>query len=534
MSPASPRHRWWEGAVLYQCYPRSFADATGDGIGDLEGIRRHLDHLAGAEGALGVDALWLSPIYPHGGIDGGYDVINHTSVASEFGSLRDFDRLLDEAHRRGLRVLLDLVAGHVSDQHPWFREARASRTAPRRHWFIWADPRPGGKPPTNWVAIFGGPAWTFDPATGQYYHHTYYPEQPDLNWRNPEVQAAMADILRFWLDRGVDGFRVDAAENLVKDDRLRDNPLAHSRPGSFPPDPGGFTRRWNSHLPGARSVLHGFRRATDERPDAFLLGEIYAPPSRLASYLTAGKRPGLHTALDMELALAAWDAAAFRRAIGRAERHLAPPRFPTWNLSNHDVSRQASRWGPQRTRLAALILLTLRGAVCLYQGEEIGMTDHPSVPQPMIDRWGRDPARTPMQWTATPGAGFTTATPWLPLHDPTQTNVASQRADPDSLLSLYRRLIRLRRRNRAIRHGALKLVPGLGRGVLAYVRSDGRRRVLVLANMGPAEVRLAGARGRGTVLAATGDRSGTLDLQRVQLAPLEGIAIEPRSGVNIG
>jgi alpha-glucosidase len=514
---------WWEGGVVYHCYPRSFADANGDGIGDLEGITRHLDHLAGADHSLGVDAIWLSPVYPHGGVDGGYDIIDHAAISPEYGSLPDLDRLVADAHRRDLRVLMDLVVGHVSDQHPWFREARASRTAPRRDWFIWADPRPGGELPNNWVAIFGGPAWTFDFETGQYYHHTYYPEQPDLNWRNPEVQAAVADVMRFWLDRGVDGFRVDAAQNLVKDARLRDNPPSRRREMRFRSDPGDLSRRWNSHLPGARRVLRGFRHVVDDYPDRFLLGEIYAPPRRLATYLAAGGAAGLHSSLDMELGTSDWSAREFTTAIARAERHLFQPLFPTWNFSNHDVPRHASRWGPERSRLAALILLTLRGAICLYQGEEIGMTDHPSVPRPMLDRWGRDPERTPMQWTGGPRGGFTTGTPWLPVNDPRRTNVARQRTDPDSLLSFYRRLIHLRRRTPALRDGTLNLVPRPPQDVLGFVRLAERERVLVLANMGNRPATVDGPGQRARILVSTGDRSGTLSQKRFTLAPLEGI-----------
>jgi alpha-glucosidase len=524
---ATSRH-WWDGAVIYHCYPRSFADTTGDGIGDLEGITRHLDHLAGSEHALGVDAIWLSPVYPHGGVDGGYDIIDHAAIAPEFGSLLDLDRLVAAAHRRKLRVLMDLVVGHVSDQHPWFREAQTSRTAERRDWFIWADPRPGGEVPNNWVAVFGGPAWTFDPATGQYYHHTYYPEQPDLNWRNPEVQAAVADILRFWLDRGVDGFRVDAAQNLIKDAALRDNPPSRRREMRFREDPGGLSRRWNSHLPGARRVLQGFRRVVDEYPDRFLLGEIYAPPRRLATYLAAGEAAGLHASLDMELGMSDWSVREFRDAIARAERHLQPPRYPTWNLSNHDVPRHPSRWGPDRSRLAALVLLSLRGSICLYYGEEIGMTDHPAVPTPVQDRWGRDPERTPMQWTADPLGGFTTGAPWLPLNDPERTNVAAQRADSGSLLALYRALIDLRRRTPALRDGSLELMGHLPPQVLGFVRSAGSDRILVLANMGADEAAIGQLAGRATVLAATGERSGTVTLARIRLAPLEGLVL--RSG----
>jgi alpha-glucosidase len=501
-------------------------DSDGDGIGDLAGITKQLDHLRGSDHALGVDAIWLSPIYPHGGVDGGYDVIDHAAISPEFGSLEDFDRLVREAHARRLRVLLDLVVGHVSDQHLWFTEARSSRDAARRDWFIWAEPRPGGGPPTNWVSIFGGPSWTFDFETEQYYYHTYYPEQPDLNWRNPEVRRAVADVLRFWLDRGIDGFRVDAAQNLVKDERLRDNPPAKRRVKPFPPEPGGLARRWTSHLPGARSVLRGFRSVVTEYPDTFLLGEVYATPDRLASYLRAGGGEGLHAILNMELGLSDWDPRAIERAIRRSERHLMYPMAPTWNLSNHDLSRHATRWGPHRSRLAALILLNLRGTVCLYQGEEIGMTDHPAVPQPMADRWGRDPCRTPMQWTPARDGGFSTGRPWLPLNDPARTSVAGQVDDPASLLSLYRKLIRVRSTSPAIRHGSLALLSGLPRDVVGWERSAEGELVLVLANLGDRPVEIARpTAGRARILVATDDRAGTISLDRLGLGPNHGIVL---------
>jgi alpha-glucosidase len=526
MATRRSRPSWWDGSVIYHCYPRSFADSDGDGIGDLAGITEHLDHLAGGAEALGVDAIWLSPIYPHGGVDGGYDVVDHAAIAPEYGSLLDFDRFVAAAHARGLRVLLDLVVGHVSNNHPWFVEALTGQDARHRDWFIWADPKPDGTPPTNWVAIFGGPAWTLDHRSGQYYHHTYYPEQPDLNWRNPEVQAAVADVLRFWLDRGVDGFRVDAAQNLIKDARLRDNPPTRGQLKPFPPDPGGLARRWNSHLPGARQVLRGFRAVLDEYPDRFLLGEVYAPPERLASYLKAGEGLGLHAALDMELGLSEWDAAAFLRAIRRAERHLFHPLFPTWNLSNHDLSRHATRWGPERTRLAALMLLALRGVVCLYQGEEIGMTDHPSVPQPFQDRFGRDPWRTPMQWEPTPSGGFTTGHPWLPLHDPERANVADQSPDRTSLLALYRRLIALRQRSAALRHGGMTVSAALPRGVVAFEREADHEHLLVLANMGDRPTaRGALSGGQAEIVEATSARVGTVSVDQLVLEPLEGLIV---------
>ena len=476
MTPA-----WARGAVIYQVYPRAFADTNGDGVGDLAGVLSRLDHLAGGTGSLGVDAIWLSPFYPHGGMDGGYDVTDHAGVAPEFGSLADVDRLLAACHARGVRVMLDLIPGHTSDHHPWFITARSSRTAAHRDWYLWADPRPGQAPPTNWVAEFGGSAWTLDDGTGQYFHHSFYPEQPDLNWRNPGVRGAMAEVMRFWLDRGVDGIRVDAIEPLLKDRRLRDNPPAGPPRPPWPAEPGGLRRRWTRNQPGLRGVLRDLRRVADAYPERVLLGELYAPAERVAWALGGARRDGLHLALDHQLAKSAWDTTVFRRAIAAAERHLAPPRSPTWAFSNHDLSRHATRWGPERARLAALILLTLRGTVCLYQGEEIGMTDVAPPAGEARDRAGRDPARAPFNWA----------------------EAGRQRADPASLLTLYRALIDLRRDSPAVRSGTLDLRRGLPAGVLGYDRTSGSERLTVLANMSDRRVvvRLAEGGLRQVVLA---------------------------------
>lgn len=463
---------WAEGAVLYQVYPRAFADSDGDGIGDLQGVTARLDHLVGPADSLGVDAIWLSPFYPHGGVDGGYDVTDFTAVAPEYGTLADIDRLLAASHERGVRVLFDLVTGHTSDRHPWFAAARASRASASRDWYLWADPRPGPAPPTNWVAAFGGPAWTLDPGSGQFFHHSFYPEQPDLNWRNAAMREEMANAMRFWLDRGVDGFRVDAIEFLIKDQRLRDNPPAGPPLPPWSPEPGGLRRRWTRNQPGVAGVLRHLRRVTDEYPDRILLGELYAPARQVAAALGRARGDGLHLGLDHQLAKSTWDAKAFRRSIAAAERHLAPPLSPTWAFSNHDLSRHATRWGPERARLAALILLTLRGTVCLYQGEEIGMTDVARAPGPRADRAGsdrtgrdragRDPARGPFDWD----------------------EAARQRSDHESLFALYRGLVELRHRSPAMRHGALSLLRGLPPGVLGYQRLLGAEQLTVLANMG--------------------------------------------------
>ncbi|MEK6192016.1 MAG: alpha-amylase family glycosyl hydrolase [Chloroflexota bacterium] len=498
---------WADGAVLYQVYPRAFADADGDGIGDLPGVAARLDHLAGPPDSLGVDAIWLSPFYPHGGVDGGYDVTDFTGVAPEYGTLADVDRLLAASHGRGVRVLLDLITGHTSDRHPWFAAARASRAAASRDWYLWADPRPGPAPPTNWVAAFGGPAWTLDPGSGQFFHHSFYSEQPDLNWRNAAVREEMAKAMRFWLDRGVDGFRVDAIEFLIKDRQLRDNPPAGPPLPPWSPEPGGLRRRRTRNQPGVAGVLRHLRRVTDEYPDRILLGELYAPARQVAAALGRARGDGLHLGLNHQLAKSGWDAKAFRRAIAAAERHLAPPLSPTWAFSNHDLSRHATRWGPERTRLAALILLTLRGTVCLYQGEEIGMTDvapGPRADRPRADRARRDPARGPFDWD----------------------EATRQRDDHESLLALYRVLIELRRRSPAMRHGALSLLRGLPPGVLGYQRLLGAEELTVLANMNhrPAVVRLPSGQ-PDVLLMATDLHQVHPAASRVELDADQGVVI---------
>jgi alpha-glucosidase len=495
---------WWDGSVIYEIYPRAFADANGDQVGDLPGAVGHLDHV-GPHG-LDVDAVWLTPFFPSGGVDGGYDVTDYTAVAPEYGTLADVDRLVARAHERGVRVLLDLVVGHTSDRHPWFVAARSSRADPHRSWYLWADSRPGGGPPTNWVAEFGGPAWTEDAVTGQWFHHSFYRAQPDLNWRSPAVRSAMADVMRFWLDRGVDGFRVDAIQYTVKDRRLRDNPPARPPRPPWSPEPGGLRRRWSLDQRGVAGVIRGLRRVADAYPEAVLLGELYAPAQRVAAALGGTRADGFHLAMAHQIADGPWDAGAFRRAIAAAERHLPPPLAPTWAFSNHDRSRSASRWGLERARLAALVLLTLRGAVCLYQGEEIGMLDDARPgPWSTHDPYGRDKARAPFDWS----------------------EAARQQADPTSLLALYRELIRLRRRSPALRHGTLRMLAGQPPGVVAYERRAGRERLLVVANMADHPVRIqlpAGSRPEA-VLGTAFDRPPYLAGNRLDLMAGEGVIL---------
>jgi alpha-glucosidase len=409
---------WWQEAVVYQIYPRSFQDSNGDGIGDLAGITSRIDHLE----YLGVDALWLSPIYPSPLADMGYDVSDYTDVHPDLGTLADFDELVAAAHARNLRVLLDLIPCHTSIEHPWFRE--------HPDWYIWAA---GDEPPNNWKAAFGGPAWTRDEETGRWYLHSFYPEQPDLDWRNPEVVAAMQGVVRFWLDRGVDGFRLDAINQLVKDAELRDDPPAT---GTFPlplrPEAATLEHVYSGNRPEATQALAALREAAG---DAFLVGEVYLGTSEYPRYLEH-----LDLVFAFEFLFSPWKAERLRAAIEPA----AELGRIAWVLSNHDFSRLATRLGRDRVRDAATVLLTLPGAAFVYQGDELGLEDGPGI-EPPYDRAGRDKHRHPMQWDSGRNGGFTDREPWLPVVDPEERNVHDQRGDPDSVLEHYRQLISERR-----------------------------------------------------------------------------------------
>jgi alpha-glucosidase len=409
---------WWRDAVVYQVYPRSFQDSDGDGVGDLRGITRRLDHLA----YLGVDALWLSPIYPSPLADFGYDVADYTDVDPRLGTLGDLDELVREAHARGLRVLLDLVPSHTSIEHAWFREH------PER--YVWS---PVDGPPNNWVSAFGGPAWSRDEHSGRWYLHSFYPEQPDLDWRNPDVVRELQDVVRFWLARGVDGFRLDAIDRLGKDEQLRDDPPA-TGPFPFPrqPEAAPLEMRYSGNGPLGLEAMRALREAAGE---AVLVGELYRPATEYARWLEV-----LDLVFAFEFLFSPWDAERLRTSIedaARADR-------AAWVMSNHDFDRLASRVGPENLRAAAVLLLTLPGAAFVYQGDEIGLASGPGA-DPPLDRAGRDRLRHPMQWETGPKAGFTTGTPWLPLVDPMRCSVEDQRGDPGSLLELFRRLLSLRR-----------------------------------------------------------------------------------------
>jgi alpha-glucosidase len=527
--------RWWQRGILYQVYPRSFADTDGDGVGDLPGVISRLDYLEW----LGVDALWLSPIYPSPMKDFGYDVADYTGVDPLFGTLEDFDRLVAEAHARGLKVVLDFVPNHTSDQHPWFRESRAVRSSVRRDWYLWRNPAPGGGPPNNWLSCFGGSAWQFDEATAQYYYHAFLPEQPDLNWRNPAVVQAMLEVLRFWLERGVDGFRVDALWHLVKDEHFADNPPNPGwREGMDPYHalvPLHTTDRDEVH-----AVVAQMRRLLDEYPERVLIGEIYLPLERLVGYYGADLQ-GAHLPFNFQLLSARWDARHLAGLIDEYEHRLPQGAWPNWVLGNHDRPRIASRIGPAQARVAAMLLLTLRGTPTLYYGDEIGMANVPMAPERVRDPLernipgiglGRDPVRTPMQWSAAPHAGFGSAEPWLPLGSDWRTiNVAAQREDARSMLALYRSLIALRRREPALELGRYQPLVAAG-DVLAYRRRARQNEpsFVVALNLGSRQQRLALARGGTVALSTHLDRADERAGNVLKLRPDEGLIVRLANG----
>ena len=429
---------WWQRGIIYQVYPRSFMDSSGDGVGDLRGLISRLDYLRG----LGVDAIWLSPIFPSPMKDFGYDVSDYTGIHPLFGTLEDFDLLIREAHAHKIKLVLDFVPNHTSDQHPWFIEARSSRDNLKRDWYIWRDPAPSGGPPNNWLSNFGGSAWEYDPKTEQYYYHAFLREQPDLNWRNSQVIEAMLNVLRFWLERGVDGFRVDVLWHLIKDEQFRDNPVNPDwREGADP-----YQRLLELHTTDqaeVHAVVTRMRRLVDQYQDRVLIGEIYLPVERLVKYYGVNLS-GVHVPFNFQLLLAKWHARDIARIISQYEAALPKGGWPNWVLGNHDRPRIVSRVGSKQARVAAMLLLTLRGTPTLYYGDEIGMHDVEIPPEKVQDPFeknvpgrglGRDPQRTPMQWSAAKNAGFTAGKPWLPIaEDYAQNNVEAERDDPFSIL----------------------------------------------------------------------------------------------------
>jgi alpha-glucosidase len=533
---------WWQKGVIYQIYPRSYQDSNGDGIGDLPGITQRLDYLSGT---LGVDAVWLSPIYPSPMHDFGYDVADYCDIHPLFGTLADFDRLLDETHRRGMKLILDLVPNHTSDEHPWFLESRSSRDNPKRDWYIWRDGSSEGGPPNNWLSHFGGPAWTYDEKTGQYYMHQFVRQQPELNYRNPEVVTAMLDAMRFWLEKGVDGFRVDVIGLMLKDPEFRDEPLNPAWNGLY-----SFAKLnhiYTSNLPEVHDLIHQMRVLLDSYEDRMMVGETYVPNEILMKYYGTPEKLECHLPFNFQLILAPWRAATVRKLVDDYEAALLPDAWPNWVLGNHDQHRLATRIGADQARVANMLLLTLRGTPTCYYGDELGMQDvkippekvqdPPAVNQPEIAHIvGRDPERTPMQWDASPNAGF--ASPevrelWLPLaSNYTQVNVASQLDEPRSMLNFYRKLLAYRKASPALLWGSyrsLDLLPAeTEEHCFVFERKTADQHLLVALNFSGQEqtLSLPELRKGRVALSTRLDREGEEALATLVLRADEGCIVE--------
>lgn len=520
--------KWWQTGVIYQIYPRSFKDSNGDGIGDLPGIVSKLDYLKW----LGVQTVWLSPIYPSPMKDFGYDVADYTGIEPIFGTMEDFDHLLDEIHRREMKLMLDWVPNHTSDEHPWFIESRSSRDNPKRDWYIWRDAKPDGGPPNNWISHFGGSAWEWDATTEQYYLHLFVTGQPDLNWRNPDVKTAMFDTLRFWLDKGVDGFRMDVVTMLMKDPHFRDNPVV---PGASP-DNQEFI--YSVHRPDIHPVMREIRQVIDEYDDRVAIGELYLDPRSHWIKFYGRELDELHMPFNFDLLLRQWSAREMLTSVELLESSLPEGAWPNYVFGNHDQMRVATRFGPEKAHVAAMLLLTLRGTPTIYMGEEIGMPNG-EVPDDRIQdppglikgpEYSRDGCRTPFQWSDEEYAGFSTIEPWLPVDESYQLiNVEAQKENDHSLLNLYRRLLDERAKTPALNRGDYISVHHVPSSVYTYLREWEDERRLIVLNFADHN-QVVGldhiAEEAEVILSTMPNREGTESLLQLPLRPNEGLILK--------
>jgi alpha-glucosidase len=533
---------WWKRGAIYQIAVSSFADSDGDGRGDLRGILERLDYLNdGTDASLGVDAIWLTPINSSPMRDFGYDVSDYRSVDPRFGTMRDLEDLLTACHERGMRVMMDLVLNHTSDEHPWFVESRSSRDNTRRDWYVWRDGRSPWSPPNRWLAAVEGSAWENDATTGQYYYHAFMPFQPDLNWRNEEVRREMFDIAAFWLDKGIDGFRLDLVNFLYEDELLRDNPFKW---GTRP-----YLAQMHLHdfsQPESLEAIKELRRLTDRYADRALMGEVFSDtPVDCVTFLGDGT-DALHMSFYLDFIRRKWSAREYRDSVGWLEEHIPVDGWPCYYLNNHDLKRTYGRLGGSRdadakAKVTAAMLLTLRGTPIIYNGEEIGMPTA-KVPRSLMDDplgrkfWplqvGRDGSRTPMQWSATDNAGFSSSQPWLPV-DPSHVvrNVEHQSGSPGSLLDWYRRLVALRRSRPALQVGSYRAVDGVPEGVYAYLREAGPDAVAVFLNFTGRTCELAGqldaleSAAWKTLVSTHGEEGDPVDLSGLRLRPHEVLVV---------
>lgn len=531
---------WWQTGIIYQIYPRSFMDANNDGIGDLRGIIQRLDYLH----SIGVDIIWISPIYPSPMKDFGYDVADYRDIEPIFGTLKDFDELLEGIHNRGMKLILDLVPNHTSDQHEWFKESRSNRDNPKRDWYLWHDPAPDGGPPNNWLSFFGGSAWTYDEHTQQYYLTSFANEQCDLNYRNPDVLAAMLDNMRFWLDRGVDGFRVDVIWVMLKDEQFRDEPRNPNWDGIVPHQQ--LKHIYTQSVEGIHDLIRTMRGVIDEYDDRLMIGEIYLPVDELVAYY-GDNLDECHMPYNFDLILLKeWTAAAVKKSVEHYESLLPVGAQPNYVLGNHDQHRIASRVGRPQSRIAHILLLTLRGTPTIYYGDEIAMVnvhipqdklhDPTALNQPELAHiLGRDPERTPMQWDASPNSGFSrhTVETWLPIApDYTIHNTSSEDKNPTSMLNLFKALTTLRRNEPALHAGGYRAVETDVEDIFSYLRSSHETDdFLIILNFGDGQhsLDLSSIASKANIAVASDmQRSGNVDLSAVEIHANEGLVLRLR------
>lgn len=490
-------YKWYHKSVVYHIYTRSFKDSNKDGVGDLRGIIDRLDYLAGSEKSLGIGAIWLSPFYKSPQVDYGYDISDYKDIDPMFGDLETFKTLVKECHKKNIRIIIDFVINHTSSEHKWFKESQSSRENSKRDWYIWRDPKPDGSPPNNWRSVFGGPAWTLDEKTGQYYFHSFLPEQPDLNWRYEEVQEEMKQVGRFWLDMGVDGFRIDAIEHLIEDSYLRDDPR---NPDYVPLRDDPYLL--NEHLFSKSQkdlsyCINALCELISEYPDRFIVSEAYVDIPKIVSLYQACEQK-VHAPFNFNLMGKRWSATEYRQFVDEFEKALSPNDWPNYVFGNHDRSRLVSRLGEKRARVVAVLLLTLRGMPFIYYGDEIGMADVEISLEKIKDpfakklgetRYSRDPERTPMQWSGEKYAGFSEVEPWLPVSpDFEKKNVEEELKDPSSILNLYRSLIGFRNKTPALQYGTYKSLDTLSSEIFSYVREYEGQKILIILNFSDKEI----------------------------------------------
>lgn len=531
---------WARRAVIYQIYPRSFKDSNHDGVGDLQGIIDKLDYLNdGTENSLGIGAIWLSPIYRSPMVDFGYDVSDHQDVDPIFGDLATFDRFVSEAHKRGIKVIMDFIPNHTSDQHPWFLESRGSQKNNRRDWYIWRAPHSSGGPPNNWLSVFGGSGWTLDEQTKEYYFHSFLPQQPDLNWRNPEVRQEMFSVLRFWLARGVDGFRTDAVYHLIKDDQFRDDPTnPNYAPGKMDPYE-QHLRVFSQGQDQTLENLSAFCEILGERQNRFMVSEAYLDLVGLERMYKACDND-LHAPFNFNLIGMPWGAQEVKKFIDQFDSLLPPEKWPNYVLGNHDRSRAASRLGRDRARIMAMLLLTLRGMPFIYYGEELGLVDAPIPEEASLDPWGkrvpgfnlnRDPERTPLPWDDSIYAGFSDHKPWLPVGpDYKIYNVAAENKEKTSFLNLYKKLIHFRASSPALLSGKYESFDLANQEILAFSRICPAEEVAVLLNFSDQSQTCAFDQGKYDLIASTymDDPDFKASLGQVALRPYEGYLLSAK------